>query len=493
MKFLKKVISLILTLSIALPLLAVPASAADNMSEAKKYADILHEAGLFDGYGTDASGNPIYALERTATRAEAIVMLVRVLGKTEAAKTAPRSPFTDVPAWAAPAVNYAYANKLTKGVGGGKFGSNQAITINEYMTFLLRALDYSDDVWSDYCTAVEYFGSRVPDDDYYRNQRYQSADGTQKCTRATMVTATYEALLTVKNYSVDRLEETLGLDLAVEESYSQVLWYEKTYRLPHINTGNPLIDKRVSILDLDSPGRPHFFVDDEKGVYELSIWYKPPISPPYGSLFQGGTYLLGSEFAYDPGLSKRANTERVSHMIEALDCNGLLREDKDVPNFMHFGVPTDTYEYSSYGYISYLVPRDTVEIRTEMGCNWGRTDYRNQHTFFLNALAYFDRDMAVRLYAMLYDYYFYSSARYVSAEYDDDGSTLIKAPEIINDEGPFTAEFVSRYGLTLLSQEPHYRPYDSCSIAVLTNGTATWTVEYDLPNVRWSSYVYVRL
>lgn len=125
MRFSKKVLSLILALAIALPLLAAPASAADNMSDAKKYADILHEAGLFDGYGTDASGNPIYALERTATRAEAIVMLVRVLGKTEAAKTSPRSPFTDVPTWAAPAVNYAYANKLTKGVGGGKFGSNQ--------------------------------------------------------------------------------------------------------------------------------------------------------------------------------------------------------------------------------------------------------------------------------------------------------------------------------------------------------------------------------
>lgn len=304
-----------------------------------------------------------------------------------------------------------------------------------------------------------------------------------------MVTATYEALLTEKNYSVDRLEQALELDLPVDESYSQYLCDEKKNRLPHINTGNPLVDKRVSILDLDSPGRPHFLPVDEKGNYELAIWNKTPISPPYGSLFQGGTYMLGSEFAYDPGLSKRANTERVSHMIEDLDCSGLLVEKKNNPIFMYF-LPTDSYEYSSYGYISYIIPEDTVEIRTDLGCNWGVScDYRHHHTFFLNALAYFDRDMAVKLYAMLYDYYYHSTARCVPAEYKD--FELIKGPELINNEGPFTAEFVSRYGLTLLSQEPHYR-FDDRSVAVLTDGNTTWTVEYDTPNLMCHSYVYVR-
>ena len=44
-------------------------------------ADRLHEVGLFQGTGVTASGAPVYELDRTPTRAEAAVMLVRLLGK----------------------------------------------------------------------------------------------------------------------------------------------------------------------------------------------------------------------------------------------------------------------------------------------------------------------------------------------------------------------------------------------------------------------------
>ena len=49
-------------------------------------ADRLHEVGLFQGTGTTASGAPQYDLDRAPTRAEAAVMLVRLLGKEADAK-----------------------------------------------------------------------------------------------------------------------------------------------------------------------------------------------------------------------------------------------------------------------------------------------------------------------------------------------------------------------------------------------------------------------
>mgnify|MGYP000364109709 FL=1 len=79
-------------------------------------ADRLHEVGLFQGTGTTASGAPQYDLDRAPTRAEAAVMLVRLLGKEADAKALTyTAPFTDLEGWEAPYVQYLYDNKLTTG------------------------------------------------------------------------------------------------------------------------------------------------------------------------------------------------------------------------------------------------------------------------------------------------------------------------------------------------------------------------------------------
>lgn len=63
-------------------------------------ADRLHEVGLFQGTGMTASGAPQYDLDRAPTRAEAAVMLVRLLGKEADAKTLTyTAPFTDLEGW----------------------------------------------------------------------------------------------------------------------------------------------------------------------------------------------------------------------------------------------------------------------------------------------------------------------------------------------------------------------------------------------------------
>lgn len=116
-----------------------------------KHAQALQTLGLFSG------SNVGFELERVPTRAEGLVMLLRLLGKEEEASRYTGShPFNDVPAWAGKYVAYAYDNHYTSGVSAKEFGSQNNLRANDYMTFLLRALGYNDSsgdfAWS---TAVD--------------------------------------------------------------------------------------------------------------------------------------------------------------------------------------------------------------------------------------------------------------------------------------------------------------------------------------------------
>lgn len=104
-------------------------------------ADALFTMGLFKGatYG--------YELEGPATRAQGLVMFLRLLGREdEALSCTDAVPFTDVPAghWARPYVAYAYKNGLTTGVTAAEFQPDAAITAQHYLTFLFRALSYTE-------------------------------------------------------------------------------------------------------------------------------------------------------------------------------------------------------------------------------------------------------------------------------------------------------------------------------------------------------------
>ena len=72
-------------------------------------------------------------------------MVVRLTGGKEAALTGGSThPFTDVDGWGEPYVAYAYANGITTGVSDTTFGFHSTITQEEYLTLLLRAMDYTD-------------------------------------------------------------------------------------------------------------------------------------------------------------------------------------------------------------------------------------------------------------------------------------------------------------------------------------------------------------
>lgn len=139
----KKTITLLLAFALSLAL-AVPALAYDEATATQR-ANELYTTGLFNGYGNDTNGNPIFGLNDTATRAQGITMFVRVLGKGDEAQqnaAAYDLPFTDLPDWCRGYVGYAYANKYTSGTSSTTFSPNDTLTANQFMTFCLRSLGY---------------------------------------------------------------------------------------------------------------------------------------------------------------------------------------------------------------------------------------------------------------------------------------------------------------------------------------------------------------
>ena len=121
----------------------MPSALAAN--DATEAAETLYELGLFRGTGTNPDGTPIFALEQTPTRNQAVIMLVRLLGKEQEALSGTWDlPFTDVPAGstAYPYIGYAYANGLTNGTSATTYSGANPIRANQYITFVLRAMGY---------------------------------------------------------------------------------------------------------------------------------------------------------------------------------------------------------------------------------------------------------------------------------------------------------------------------------------------------------------
>jgi uncharacterized lipoprotein YehR (DUF1307 family) len=141
----KKYLTVVLVIILILGILNF--TYADELSD-QNYEDSankLNILGLFSGVGLDEDDLPIYDLEREPTRQEAITMLVRLLGKENVAKNGDwEHPFSDVSDWAQPYVGFAYENSLTKGLNDSTFGSDLKVTEAQYLTFLLRALEYEE-------------------------------------------------------------------------------------------------------------------------------------------------------------------------------------------------------------------------------------------------------------------------------------------------------------------------------------------------------------
>ena len=112
-------------------------------------------------------------------------------------------------------MGYAYNKGLTKGIGGNLFGSNNPVTAAEYLTFLLRALDYQDGVdfaWNTPWTLTDKLG--ITDGEYGSQSRFLRGDAA---------VVSENALFAEKKGAGQTLLEALSAEGAIKDS-SVVIW-----------------------------------------------------------------------------------------------------------------------------------------------------------------------------------------------------------------------------------------------------------------------------
>ncbi|MEG2177189.1 MAG: S-layer homology domain-containing protein, partial [Oscillibacter sp.] len=143
MKQTKRILSLLLAVIMSVSLLAVSASAAPT-SDRETKAQVLFALGLFRGY--DKTGTN-FGLADGATREQAILLLIRILGEEKAADAwTGAQPYSDVPSsnYYYRYIGYAKEKGYTNGIGDNKFGLAQSANMTQMAAFALRGLGYSE-------------------------------------------------------------------------------------------------------------------------------------------------------------------------------------------------------------------------------------------------------------------------------------------------------------------------------------------------------------
>lgn len=197
-------------------------------------ADTLHSLGLFEGTGSG------YALDRAPTRAEAAVMLVRLLGQEDAArKLTYTAPFTDLAAWEQPYIQYLYDNGLTQGTSATSWSPEDMCDARMYAAFLLRSLGYSDTAGDfSYTDAAAQLG--VYD---------LAAVDTELFNRDDAAAASYTALAVSpkgeEGMLLDRLTEQGAVDAAAAAPVKRLFANYESYRTMTAKTAAALTYKTV--------------------------------------------------------------------------------------------------------------------------------------------------------------------------------------------------------------------------------------------------------
>lgn len=142
MKNLKKVLALVLAFATASTMFAGAAlySDVEPGSEYSEAISFLTDLGVITG---DTDGN--YYPDNTITRAEACALIARMMtGETDVSNWSNASNFLDVSSyhWAESAIGYCVVNGVVKGDGDGNFRPEDAVTDQEFVTMLTRALGY---------------------------------------------------------------------------------------------------------------------------------------------------------------------------------------------------------------------------------------------------------------------------------------------------------------------------------------------------------------
>lgn len=139
----KRVVSLVLALALALGLSTTAAAYTDKQNRA---AEALYHLGLFLGRSTTTKN---FDLDSKLSRAEGVLLLVRMIGKEKEAATydVADTPFTDVANfWDGKNqfIAYSYQTGMVKGMSATAFGPKLEMNDQMFLTLVLRVLGHED-------------------------------------------------------------------------------------------------------------------------------------------------------------------------------------------------------------------------------------------------------------------------------------------------------------------------------------------------------------
>lgn len=138
----KRILSLTLSVTMALSLTALPAAAATT-GDLDEGVAVLTGLGIVSGYS-----DGLYHPEDRLTRAQFCKLAILAEGHgDQVAGSAYRSLFSDVSgtSWALSYINLAHEEGLVAGKGNGTFGPGESVTLAQAVTVCLRLLGYTDD------------------------------------------------------------------------------------------------------------------------------------------------------------------------------------------------------------------------------------------------------------------------------------------------------------------------------------------------------------
>lgn len=144
MKKMKKLISVLLTMTLILSVFVFPVTASAATVTQQTKVQYLYALGLFKGY--DETGTN-FGLNDGVTREQAIIFLIRMLGEEKAAAAwTGAQPFADLPSgnYYYPYIGYAKDKGYTNGLGNNKFGLGDSANMLQMTAFALRGLGYSE-------------------------------------------------------------------------------------------------------------------------------------------------------------------------------------------------------------------------------------------------------------------------------------------------------------------------------------------------------------
>lgn len=357
MKNFKKIIALLLALTLCIGFAAT--AMAYEAESAEKQADALNVLGLFQG------SDKGYELDRTPTRLEALIMLIRLSGKeTEALYPWEpyETPFTDIPTWegAAEYIGYAYANGLTDGVTETTFVPNQPATAQTFLTFALRALGHTgENVWNEWETLAKDAGLITDDVDLANFKRGDAVLVSAAALDAYMVSTMCMNCGTENDGKAEActscaftLDGTLGGYLMSNGVYGEL-----AYHVSQVVLGKE-VTAESSIMEIYGA----LYSGLENGPILSALWAMPFDAETAG-------YYIGAEglnivegYACEPMMSSVAHSVCLVRLAEGSDIEAAktaIRDNVNPNKWLCVGVDPANIRVENIGNLILLVMDDT--------------------------------------------------------------------------------------------------------------------------------------